>query len=106
MATPFCVPTNTLPFAIVGVMNLLPGPNRRDCKTPESLELLKERKLFRSGGVPWATQKESTSYTCTSELRENYLWKKSQLGNMDPEPERFCSRSVKSSLKTTYVMLI
>lgn len=25
-ATPFCVPTNTLPFAIIGVMNLLPGP--------------------------------------------------------------------------------
>ena len=51
-------------------------------------------------------KKESTSYTSTSELREKYLWEKSQLGNMDPEPERFCSRSVKSSLKTTYVMLI
>ena len=26
-ATPFGVPTNTLPFTIVGVMNLLPAPN-------------------------------------------------------------------------------
>ncbi len=26
-ATPVCVPTNTLPLAIMGVMNLLPAPN-------------------------------------------------------------------------------
>jgi hypothetical protein len=26
-ATPFVVPTNTLPSAMVGVMNLLPAPN-------------------------------------------------------------------------------
>lgn len=26
-ATPVCVPTYTLPFAIIGVMNLFPGPN-------------------------------------------------------------------------------
>ena len=26
-ATPVCVPTNTFPFATIGVMNLLPGPN-------------------------------------------------------------------------------
>ena len=26
-ATPFGVPTKTLPFTIIGVMNLLPGPN-------------------------------------------------------------------------------
>src|SRR5580700_9538405 len=37
-ATPFVVPTNTLPSAMVGVMNLFPAPNRS--RPPAAWELL------------------------------------------------------------------